>query len=316
MPAPEIVVVGSINFDLFLIQDRVPARGETLLAQGLREGFGGKGANQAVQAARLGRRVSFIGAVGPDDRGTASRDNLAAQGITCRVDTSDEPTGLGVVNVLPDGSVHATVVPGANSSVNGELVRGHADDFDDAGYLILQNEIPRSGNLEAIAQAKRAGVRIVYNAAPANDTSLEDAEQCDYLIVNEEEAMYCLGRRLESIDQIRDAVPELAAHCPNVVVTLGADGALTCFGGEVRHLPPHRVNAIDTTGAGDSFVGAFTSYLATGVGADEAASLAAKIAAQTTTGMGAQTSMPTSAGGDSDDPLRASAEDPRDAGRV
>ncbi|MEL4503467.1 ribokinase [Luteococcus sp. H91] len=304
-------MIGSINYDLFLMQDRIPLRGETLLARGVREGFGGKGANQAVQAARLGRKVAFVGAVGSDDRGTASIANLREQGIDCHVDVVAAPTGLGVVNVLGDGSVFATVVPGANLSVTVDRVQAAASLLEAAQYVILQNEIPVPTVRAAMELARHSGAKVVYNAAPMNTASSELARGCDVLIVNEEEAMALLGRRLEDLTAIRNALPELEGLCPQVIVTAGEHGAYTCHDGKTRHVAPMAVQAVDTTGAGDSFVGAFTSALVSGATFDQAASLASAVAAETTTGVGAQTSMPTSMErGGSDDSLRASSEDP------
>jgi len=288
----EVLVVGSINYDIYLHQERLPVEGETLLATDVTEAFGGKGANQAVQCVRLGALVSFIGAVGVDERGTSCVDNLVREGIDCSVAVVDRPTGLGVVNLLTSGAVVATVAQGANLEVTDALVDRHIDHFSDLSFLLLQNEIAESGIRRAMDIAREREVRIVYNAAPATSFTLAVAPQCDVLIVNEEEAMACLGRRLAGLAELSTGALELAAYGPDVVVTLGERGALVCTGGQVTHLPAWTVEPVDTTGAGDSFVGAFTVAVMRGLEPVSAARSAIGVAAMTTKGRGAQTSMP------------------------
>lgn len=133
MSKRDILVVGSINVDLLLFQERLPLRGETLVADGMREEFGGKGANQAVQAARLDQSVIFLGAVGKDERGRASKRNLESQRIECHLQEVDRPTGLGVVSILANGEVHATILRGANAEVTPEWIRENGELFERAG---------------------------------------------------------------------------------------------------------------------------------------------------------------------------------------
>ncbi len=292
MPAPDVLVVGSINYDLFLSQDRRAAKGETYSARGVREAFGGKGANQAAQCAKLGTNVAFLGAVGTDERGAACVKNLQSLGIDCHIRTVADATGLGVVNVLPDGEVHATIVEGANGSVDEGLIAANADLFQGVAYVVLQNEIPESGLRAAVQAARNAGATIVYNAAPARPWARGIAANSDYLIVNEEEAQEVAGRRVTTVEEMRSLVPDLRHLCPHVVITLGSHGSLISDGEAVEHIPATPVTAVDTTGAGDSFVGAFVTGLMAGHDERTAAKLASKVAAKTTTGFGAQTSMP------------------------
>lgn len=294
MSRPDILVVGSINVDLLLFQDRLPARGETLLANGLREEFGGKGANQAVQAARLGQAVRFLGAVGTDERGRGSEQNLLAHGIDCHLAKVDLPTGLGVVNVLAGGEVHATILRGANEAVTPALVRANAGLFEGASLVMLQNEIPPESNAEAIRCATSAGARVVYNAAPARDVDRSLTRACAYLVVNEEEAAHFLGRRVDDVAGMAVAITELQDVCPRVVVTMGSAGSILATPDGVTPIPAHPVRAVDTTGAGDSWVAAFTAALNDGSGEVGAARIASRIAAMATRAVGAQTSMPRS----------------------
>ena len=213
MSRPDILVVGSINVDLLLFQDRLPARGETFLANGLREEFGGKGANQAVQAARLGQTVRFLGAVGNDERGRGSEQNLLDNGIDCHLAKVDLPTGIGVVNVLPHGEVHATILRGANEAVTPALIQANAQLFTSGSVVILQNEIPAESNAEAIRCATAAGAKVIYNAAPARDVDPALTRACSYLVVNEEEASHFLGRRVDDVADMKSAITELNQIC-------------------------------------------------------------------------------------------------------
>lgn len=290
MPENSVLVVGSLNYDLFLFQDRLAAVGETLTADGMREAFGGKGGNQAVQAAKLGAPVAFLGAVGQDERGQAYQRVLEQEGIRAWLTPVEQPTGLGVVNVLPGGDVHATIVEGANGTVDADHVRAHQELFDGIGFLILQNEIPESGVRAAAELGRQAGATVVYNAAPARPWS--HSIPCDYLIVNEEEARSMAEPGQAASGQWADLAHSLAGTGPSVIITLGARGAVACLGGEVVDLTPYPATAVDSTGAGDSFVGAFVAALREGRDARSAASLAGGVAAITTEGVGAQTSMP------------------------
>ncbi len=304
MSRPDILVVGSINVDLLLFQDRLPARGETFLANGLREEFGGKGANQAVQAARLGQTVRFLGAVGNDERGRGSEQNLLDNGIDCHLAKVDLPTGIGVVNVLPHGEVHATILRGANEAVTPALIQANAQLFTSGSVVILQNEIPAESNAEAIRCATAAGAKVIYNAAPARDVDPALTRACSYLVVNEEEASHFLGRRVDDVADMKSAITELNQICPRVIVTMGAAGSLLSTPEGVTVIPVHAVKAVDTTGAGDAYVAAFAAGLIDGKDEVGAARIAATVAALATRSVGAQTSMP-KAQDVQDDPVRA-----------
>lgn len=304
MSRPDILVVGSINVDLLLFQDRLPARGETFLANGLREEFGGKGANQAVQAARLGQTVRFLGAVGNDERGRGSEQNLLDNGIDRHLAKVDLPTGIGVVNVLPHGEVHATILRGANEAVTPALIQANAQLFTSGSVVILQNEIPAESNAEAIRCATAAGAKVIYNAAPARDVDPALTRACSYLVVNEEEASHFLGRRVDDVADMKSAITELNQICPRVIVTMGAAGSLLSTPEGVTVIPVHAVKAVDTTGAGDAYVAAFAAGLIDGKDEVGAARIAATVAALATRSVGAQTSMP-KAQDVQDDPVRA-----------
>lgn len=292
MASGEVLVVGSINFDLLVFQERMPMRGETVLAGELREEFGGKGANQAVQAARLGQTVAFVGALGVDRRGRDCRENLLGEGVACFLRSVEVPTGLGLVHVVGAGEVYSTVLRGANDHVDADWVGRHAALFAKANFVLVQNEIPGEAVAESIGLAASHGAKVLFNAAPARPVSTSLTRLCHYLIVNEEEAMAFLGRRISDRHAMERALPELKEYCSRVIVTMGAEGSLISFDDVVHHVPAVSIDAVDTTGAGDSFVGAFAAGLNEGLGDLEAANLAATAAALTTSGAGAQTRMP------------------------
>jgi ribokinase len=296
MTAKAIVVIGSINYDLIVSQDRLPRRGETLVSTGFRSDFGGKGANQAVQAARLGARVQFVGAVGADHYGAMCRANLEREGVECRLRPTDSVSGLGLVNVVGDGEVHATIVEGANATVTGDWVDVHADLVACAAVVVLQNEVPASANDRAVALAAAAGVPVIYNAAPARPVAVATTRACTWFVVNEDEAAEYLGHALGDVaddDAMRAVVQELTSYCVNVVLTLGSHGCYVSAGRRVQFVRAVEAVAVDTTGAGDSFIGAFATALAGGVDPFQASRTAALVASITVAGMGAQSSMPT-----------------------
>ena len=294
MPGRDILVVGSINFDLLVYQTRLPSPGETFLADAIREDFGGKGANQAVQCARLGQEVTFIGAVGRDERGRRCLNNLRDQGIECHVAEVDTPTGLGLVHVVPSGEVYATITRGANGDVTPELIKASQTLFDQASFVVLQNEIAPESNDAALECATQAGAQVVYNAAPARPVDRTFTRRCAFLVLNEEEARFFLGKQVDTVEEVVGAAEELLSACDRVVVTLGAAGSVLitpsgCVAVPAVHVP----DVVDTTGAGDAFVGAFVAALNEGEDEHAAARMASLVAALSVSGSGAQTSMPT-----------------------
>lgn len=291
-PQNDIVVIGSVNSDILITQQRLPNRGETYLADASAEEFGGKGANQTVQCARLDHSVTFIAAVGEDVRGDQYRQHLESEGVTCRFLTSSQPTGLGIVHVVGDGEVYATVAPGANLDLSPEWVRANESDIQKAHFLILQNEMPSETVEAAIGLAEQHGVRIVYNVAPAREVSPALTSLCYCLVVNEEEAAFLLGWDSLDMERVCEALRELQRYCPRIILTAGSQGSYLAVENGLWHVPACATEAIDTTGAGDSFVGSYVCALNSGMDDIEAASMATKAAALTTTGVGAQVNMP------------------------
>ncbi|MFB9662554.1 ribokinase [Glycomyces mayteni] len=248
-----VLVLGSANLDLVYEVERIPAPGETVLSLGFGSFAGGKGNNQAVAAARAGADTRFIAALGAD----ASGDRLAAEardaGITLLDRRVDAPTGTAAIFVDRRGENSIVVESGANALLTDLTAAEHAA-IADADVLVLQLETPVPTVAAAVAAAKAAGTRVVLNAAPSGDVPPDVLSAVDVLVVNEHEAADLAGPG--------DAVAALTARGCAVIVTLGAEGALVGVPGQdpVR-VPSYKVNAVDTTGAGDTFVGAFAAAL-------------------------------------------------------
>lgn len=287
-----VIVVGSLNSDLILSQSRLPFRGETFVAQTVHEAFGGKGANQAVQCARLGAETAFIGAVGTDLRARQCIENLEFNKVDARVRVVEEATGLGVVQVIPTGEVYATIYPGANATLTSEDIIGNQDLFEAATCVLLQNEVPAEVNIAATEIAKQSGATLFYNAAPARSGSDDVASKADYLIVNEEEARSILSSRGHAASDPVEVASLLGSICPRVVLTLGSKGSVIGVDGSVTSIPSHPANVLDTTGAGDSYVAAFVVGLGKGMDPFRAANFASRVASSTTQAFGAQSAMP------------------------
>lgn len=281
-----IVVVGSVNADLTVNVQRHPHPGETLLGSGGGITPGGKGANQAVAAARLGSSVALVGATGNDAHADDAKQLLIDAGVDLTaVETSPTPTGLAVITVAADGENTVMVVPGANSEVGAGAVDKHAALIADAELVLLQGEIPADGFARAVQLARG---RVVVNLAPVIEVDREALRKADPLIVNEHEAQLVLGKK-SSPEVCAD---ELLREFPSVVVTLGADGALVGNGGGVVRVASPRVESVDSVGAGDAFTGALCHRLIQGDSLVEAARFAAKVGAFAVTRPGAQPSFP------------------------
>ncbi|MBF4577535.1 ribokinase [Frondihabitans sp. VKM Ac-2883] len=295
MAEASILVIGSINYDYLLTQERLPRRGETFPASSMEGAFGGKGANQAIQAARLGADVEFVGAVGPDENGQKSRANLEAHNVTAILRDSELSTGTGIVHVTGAGDVYATIFEGANGAVDANWVDAQRLRISSAALVIIQNEIPAEANARAVTLAHETNVPVIYNAAPAREVSLLVSNSCTWFVVNEDEAAFYLGRALgEPTNEtlMMQAARELLRYCPGVIVTLGRHGSVVATPDDTVFVPSRPTKAVDSTGAGDSFVGAFATAVLEGSSPVQAATAATIVASLTVRGVGAQSSMP------------------------
>ncbi len=293
---PEIVVVGSLNVDLVVRAPRFPAPGETVIGGEFRTALGGKGANQAVAAARLGGKVSMVGMVGDDQYGKAQLEALADEGIDTEFVGIAEGTHTGVALIVVDDSGQNSIVvsPGANHVFSVGDVRKAKAALERAQMLVMQLEIVQGAVETAISIAKSAGVPVLLNPAPARKLGEDVLSRVDYLILNETEAEMLSGMSVDDLEGAREAAERLCdSGAGTVVVTLGAHGAYLLGDGVSFHMPAFRVKPVDTTAAGDAFVGGFAVAVASGVPLHEAARFASAAGALATTKMGAQPSLPT-----------------------
>ncbi|MEU2926117.1 ribokinase [Streptomyces sp. NPDC007251] len=289
----DLLVVGSANADLVIDVERRPAAGETVLGGDLAVHPGGKGANQAVAAARLGADTALLARVGDDAHGRLLLDSLRAAGVdTVGVLVGEAPTGVALITVDPSGDNSIVVSPGANAKLAPADVRTAVSLFLASRVVSTQLEIP----LETVVEVVRnlaPGSRLVLNPSPPRPLPTEVLAACDPLIVNEHEARVILGDACVSEDPEDWARLLLAKGPRSVVVTLGAQGALVCDSSGVARVASVKVDPVDTTGAGDAFTAALAWRLATGADLADAAAYAARVGAAAVTRRGAQESYPT-----------------------
>ncbi|WP_075743211.1 ribokinase [Actinoalloteichus sp. GBA129-24] len=329
----DVVVVGSANADLVVTVARRPSAGETVLGDDVTTIPGGKGANQAVAAGRLGASVALLGAVGADQYGELLRESLRSANVdTGLLRTADRPTGNAFITLTPDGENTIVVSPGANASVLPADVAAASSEVAAAKVVVLSLEIPLETVRHAVEAASSAGVRVLLNLSPVASLDEETLGRLDPLVVNEHEAAWLLTARDSAQedsaqdsaqedsaqdsaqeDLAQDSAREVSAQDSadaaryveiarrlralgprSVVVTLGAKGAVTSDENGTTVIAAPEVRAVDSTGAGDAFAGA----LAVGLAADrplaDAAAFAARVAATAVTRVGAQPSYPTS----------------------
>ncbi|RON40091.1 ribokinase [Pseudomonas brassicacearum] len=295
MPA-KVVVIGSLNMDLVTRAPRLPRGGETLIGESFATVSGGKGANQAVAAARLGAQVSMVGCVGSDAYGEELRGALLSEQIDCQaVSTVDDSSGVALI-VVDDNSQNAIViVAGANGALTAEVI----DRFDAvlrvADVIICQLEIPDATVGHALKRGRELGKTVILNPAPASRPLPADwYASIDYLIPNESEASALSGLPVDSLASAETAAARLISlGAGKVIITLGAQGSLFANGKGFEHFPAPKVKAVDTTAAGDTFVGGFAAALAAGKSEADAIRFGQVAAALSVTRAGAQPSIPT-----------------------
>ncbi|WP_406002958.1 ribokinase [Streptomyces sp. NBC_00829] len=294
----DLLVVGSANADLVIGVERRPAAGETVLGSDLATYPGGKGANQAVAAARLGARAALLARVGSDPHGRLLTDSLTQAGAdTTGVLVGDAPTGVALITVDPSGDNSIVVSPGANARLSPQDVQAAGELLAAARVVSLQLEIPVETVAAAVRAAAEAGTRVVLNPSPPVPLQAEVLAACDPLVVNEHEARFLL--RADDDAAAEEDTPEewaaaLLARGPrSVVVTLGPSGALVAGPAGTTRVPGVPVAAVDTTGAGDAFTGALAWRLGTGDDLETAVRFAVRVGAAAVTRAGAQLSFPT-----------------------
>lgn len=290
----KILVIGSSNTDMTVVSDRLPQRGETVLGGVFHMGPGGKGANQAVCASRLGADVTFVCKVGNDLFGDNALAGYRSEGMdVSHVLRSDKPTGSALILVDGQGENVISVAPGANADFTVQDMDALSPVIRGADYLLLQLEIPVPSVVRAVEIAREAGVFVILNPAPACALPDEIFRHVSLIIPNRTELSLLSGIATDTEEHIRAAVEKLrAAGVGNVIVTLGSAGALVCREGSYTTVPALRVQAVDTTAAGDTFCGAVCVGLSEGLSLEEAAAFATKASALTVQKVGAQNSLP------------------------
>jgi len=294
MPA-KVVVIGSLNMDLVTRAPRLPRGGETLIGQSFATVHGGKGANQAVAAARLGAQVSMVGCVGSDAYGAQLRAALVAERIDCQaVSTVDGSSGVALI-VVDDNSQNAIViVAGANGELTPALIGCFDSVLQAADVIICQLEVPDATVGHALKRGRELGKTVILNPAPASGPlPTHWYANIDYLIPNESEAAALSGLPVDSRGAAETAAARLKElGAGKVIITLGSQGAVLADGKRFEHFPAPIVKAVDTTAAGDTFVGGFAAALASGKSEAEAIRFGQIAAAMSVTRAGAQPSIP------------------------
>ncbi|SDT35648.1 ribokinase [Pseudomonas asplenii] len=292
----KVVVIGSLNMDLVSRAERLPRAGETLIGQSFGTVPGGKGANQAVAAARLGAQVSMVGCVGDDAYGQQLRDALLVEGIDCQAVTAVDGVSSGVALIVVDDSSQnaIVIVAGGNGCLTTEVVKGFDAVLQAADVIICQLEVPLETVGYALKRGRELGKTVILNPAPASAPLPADwYASIDYLIPNESEASALSGLPVDSQATAEAAATRLmAAGAGKVIITLGAQGSLFADGQGFTHFPAPKVQALDTTAAGDTFVGGFAAALAAGKSEVEAIRFGQVAAALSVTRAGAQPSIP------------------------
>jgi len=290
---PRIAVVGSANIDLTTFTNQFPKPGETIFGQKFDLGFGGKGANQAVAARLCGAEVFMVARVGSDLFGPATIENFRKQGIdpTQVKQVEGLSSGVAPIFVEPNGQNRILVVKGANDALKPADVDAAAETLKSADCIVLQFEIPVQTVYYTIEFARKHGIRCILNPAPAQPVDLVALKDLDYFVPNETEAETITGWPVKNVEDAKKCAEKLVgAGIRRVIITLGANGSLLAGRDGAEHMPPFAVNSIDSTGAGDAFIGSFAVFLGEGVPEKEAVRRANLYAGLSTTGVGTQKS--------------------------
>jgi len=288
----EIVVIGSMNMDLVVETDKIPKKGETVLGNKFHQIPGGKGANQAVAAGKLGGNVSFIGACGDDNFGDILLSNLKKEGVnTKNIHRVKENTGIASITVETDGDNRIIVVPGANHLLTPKIITKHADIIKNASVLLLQLEIPINSVEKAIELGDKFDTTIILDPAPTQKLNSEIYNKIDYLLPNEGELKNLLDNNNLNLNEKIDKLLELGVS--NLILTKGKDGITVYNKNNTMNYSSLKVNTVDTTAAGDAFAGALAYSLQRNWNEDKIYKFANKVAAISVTNLGAQSSLPT-----------------------
>ncbi len=292
----KVLVIGSFMMDLVVLTSRAPMEGETIVGKSFYQFTGGKGANQAVAASRLGVDVAMIGKLGKDAFGQAHIDSLKKEGIDHKSVLFDdtESSGVGNITLEENGNNRIIVVPGANLKLSPSDIEAFEEQIKNSDIIILQLEIPFETVYKSIELAHKHGKIIILNPAPAAMIPEEFIKLVDYIVPNESEAFILTGIKVNNISSAREAAKALLnLGCKNVIITLGDKGVFFMNNNEEIFQESFKVKAVDTTAAGDSFIGGFAYSLANDFEYKKALEFSCAVGALTVTKIGAQPSLPT-----------------------
>lgn len=290
---PKIAVVGSANIDLTTLTNQFPKPGETIFGQKFDLGFGGKGANQAVAARLCGADVFMVARVGTDLFGPATIENFRKLGVDTTHVKQVEGLSSGVAPIFVEasGQNRILVVKGANDALEPADVEAAADTLKGVDCIVLQFEIPLPTVFYTVLFARKHKIRCILNPAPAQTVDLTALKDLDYFVPNESEAATITGKAVRNVEDARKCAEELLTHgIRRVIITLGINGSLLASPAGCEHVPAFAVNSVDTSGAGDAFIGSFAVFLAEGLTEEESVRRANLYAALSTTSVGTQKS--------------------------
>ena len=290
---PRIAVVGSANIDMTTFGSKFPQPGETIFADKFDLGFGGKGANQAVAARLCGAEVFMVARVGTDLFGPATIENFRKLGIDpAHVKQVDGlSSGVAPIFVEPNGQNRILVVKGANDALKPADVDAAAETLKSADCIVLQFEIPLETVYYTIEFARKNNIRCILNPAPAQPVDMTALKDLDYFVPNESEAEAITGSPVKTVDDAKNCAGKLVAGgIRRVIITLGAKGSLLASREGSEHIAPFAVKSVDSTGAGDAFIGSFAVFLGEGLPEKDAVLRANLYAGLSTTGVGTQKS--------------------------
>ena len=295
MNQPHVVVLGSMNVDLVTKVDKLPLQGETVFAETFLTENGGKGANQAVAAARLGAKVSMIGRVGSDDFGQQILQNLRAESVNTDTVSKDSETGTGIALITVDAQSQNTIVVSSGANMNcGKPEIGHLESLlGSVDCLVLQNEVPYEVNLQAARLARENKIPVVWDPAPFVTGTQELIKHVDFLTPNQNEAELLANCEITDEKSIHNAFFKIKESSDAVcLITMGEDGVYFLSGPGINQIPSFLVDSVDSVAAGDAFTGGFAVALSEGETLRSAARFGCASGALATTKLGAQSAMP------------------------
>ncbi len=292
----QIVVVGACMIDLISYVPRFPQMGETLHGTEFRMGYGGKGANQAIMAAKLGSKVVMVSKVGDESFGAGTLENFKKNGVSIDFvyKSKEEFSGVAPIFVTPKGENSIVIVSGSNNKLTAMEIEKASNEIKQSSYLICQLEIEVELSLIALRLAKKLGVSTILNPAPARSSLPEEIYRLtDIFCPNESEAELLTGKKINSMTDIEEMAKQfVTAGAKSVIITLGENGCYVLSNGIGKHVPANKVSVVDSTGAGDAFVGALAYFLDLGIDIFESSKRASAVATISVQGKGTQSSFP------------------------